>query len=93
MPIINLPPGNKQLAFADGSPKARADHRGRAYVTDEQAKMINSMRGNGEGGLINALGGEYGPGAQGGRICGCGPTIYYEWTKTCPKCGQATTAR
>jgi hypothetical protein len=93
VPKVNLPPGNKRLTFADGSEPVNANRRGHAVVTDAQAKMINSMRGNGEGGLINALGGEYGPGAVGGRVCTCSATIYYEWTKTCPKCGAETTAR
>lgn len=93
MPTINLPPGNKRLTFADGSEPATANRRGRAVVTDEQARMINSMRGNGEGGLINAFAGEYGPGAVGGRICGCSRTIYYEWTLICPRCGAETAKR
>lgn len=93
MPEINLPPGNRRLKFADHSDPVTADRWGHATCTDSQAKMINSMTGNGEGGLINALGGVYGPGAQGGRICSCSATIYYEWTKTCPRCGEDTTPR
>jgi hypothetical protein len=93
MPQINLPPGNRRLTFADRSKPVNADRWGHATVTDEQARMINSMTGNGEGGLINALGGEYGPGAVGGRTCTCSATIYYEWTKVCPRCGEETTAR
>jgi hypothetical protein len=90
MPTINLPPGNRRLTFADGSEPVTANRKGHAVVTDEQAKMINSMRGNGEGGLINARTGEFGPGATGGRTCACSPTRYYEWTKACPRCGAET---
>jgi len=66
---------------------------GKIVVSDQHGDDINKLRGNGEGGLINADGGIYGAGAIGGRICSCSPTIYYEWTKSCPRCGKETTAR
>lgn len=88
MPYVNLPPGNAQLAFADGGPVARREN-GRAWVSDERAKMINSMRGNGEGGLLNASNREYGTVTGSGRTC-CGRR-YYKFTTICPRCGQETT--
>lgn len=92
MPYVNAPPGNKQLSFADGGPVARREN-GRFFVSEERAKMINSMRGNGDGGLLNASGAEYGAGGEGGRICRCSATLYYDWTKTCPRCGEDTEPR
>lgn len=65
---------------------------GKITVSDEHAKDIDKLRGNGEGGLLHASFREYGT-ASGGRICSCSATIYYEWTKTCPKCGQETKPR
>jgi hypothetical protein len=65
---------------------------GKITVSDEHARDINKLRGNGEGGLINATFHEFGSGA-GGRVCDCSPTVYYEWTKTCPRCGAETKPR
>lgn len=87
MPYVNLPPGNTRLKFADGGPVAHREN-GRAFVSDERAKMINSMAGNGEGGLLNATSREYGTGGKGGREhCG---RLYYKFTTVCPKCGGET---
>lgn len=85
MPYVNLPPGNFRLAFPDGSLARREN--GKAFVTDEQAKMINSMRGNGEGGLINGQPGERGAagGAPGWSCCG---GLWYAWSPACPRCGK-----
>lgn len=86
VPYINLPPGNKQLRFPDDSVARREN--GKAFVTDAQGAMINSMRGNGEGGLINGQPGVYGASGRPGRTC-CG-RLYYAFTKVCPKCGGET---
>jgi len=92
MPYITAPPGCRQLAFADGGKPVQVDRRGRAYVSDERAKMINSMRGNGEGGLINGLAGEFLKTAKTGRWCtGCTPPrLWNAWNTTCPRCGAET---
>lgn len=66
---------------------------GKIIVSDDHARDINKLRGNGEGGLINALFHEYGAGAVGGRVCPCSRTIWHDWTKVCPKCGQETKPR
>lgn len=88
MPYVNAPPGNVRLAFADGGAPARREN-GRFFVSDERAKMINSMSGNGEGGLLNASSREYGArGGKPGRTC-CG-RLYYAFTVTCPQCGRET---
>lgn len=66
---------------------------GKITVSDEHARDIDKLRGNGEGGLLHATFREYGDAAQGGRTCDCSPTIYYEWTKVCPRCGAETKPR
>jgi hypothetical protein len=90
MPYITAPPGCRQLAFADGGKPVRVDRRGRAYVSDERARMINSMRGNGEGGLINGLAGEFGVRGKAGRWCAACRRLWYPWAVLCPKCDAET---
>jgi hypothetical protein len=91
MPWITLPPGCRRLTFADGSKPAVANWRGRAEVTESQAKMIDSMRGNGEGGLIHGQAGEYGVTGKAGRWCQDCRRLWYAWAIRCPRCGTETT--
>lgn len=88
MPVVNLPPGNTRVKMEDGT-LYRAQG-GKITVSDEHAAAINRLDGNGTAGLINAGFHEFGTGKGAGRACPCHPTIYYAWTKICPKCGSET---
>jgi len=93
MPEITLPPGCRRLTFADGSDPVTADRWGHATVTDSQAKMIDSMRGNGEGGLIHGQTGIYTKSRRSaGRWCmTCvPPRLWNAWNKRCPRCDAET---
>lgn len=95
MPKVNLPPGCAQLKFADGDPRPVRATRpgGSVVVSDERARMIDSMTGNGEGGLVHAAFREYGDSTRSpGRVCTrCGFKAY-AWSLTCPRssCGAGT---
>jgi hypothetical protein len=90
MPYVTAPPGCRQLAFADGGKPVPVDRRGRAFVSDERAKMINSMQGNGTAGLVNGQAGEYGVTKKVGRWCTWCNRLWYPWVKTCNRCGSET---
>lgn len=94
MPYVNLPPGCKQLAFADGGRPAVGDRAGgRAEVSDSRARMIDQMSGNGDAGLVGrATFHEFTTGTRAGRWCTtCQPArLWNAWNQTCPRCGAAT---
>jgi hypothetical protein len=91
MPKVNLPPGCSRLAFDDGGRPAIATRPGGSVVvSDERAKAIDSMRGNGEGGLVHASFREYGDVKKAGRWCQPCRRLWYAWCTDCPKCGQPT---
>ncbi len=86
---VNLPPGCKSLLMQDGKRYVAAREGGKVTVSDEHAKAIDKVPGNGTAGLVSANGGFYAPaGGKPGRVC-CGRT-WYAFTKICPKCGAAT---
>lgn len=91
MPYVNLPPGCSRLKFADGGKPAVANKPGgKVYVSDARAKMIDSMTGNGEGGLVSGKYHEYGVSGKAGRWCQACRRLWYAWATVCPKCGQPT---
>lgn len=94
MPRVQLPPGCAQLKFADGDPRPVKAARpgGSVVVSDERAKMIDSMRGNGEGGLVHGKHREFGAVTKAGRWCLACRRLWYPWAVSCPRCGAETVA-
>ncbi len=90
MPYVNFPPGMRSLAFTDGLPPATASREGgRVELSDERARAVDAMTGNGDAGLVTARFRSYG-GTKRGRVCSCSPTIWNAWTTQCPKCKSLT---
>lgn len=91
MPYVNLPPGNRSLRMEDGTRYVAAREGGRVEVSEDHARAIDRMPGNGTAGLLTATWREYG-GSSGkrGQVCPCSPTIWNSWTKTCPRCQGPT---
>ncbi|HUY46557.1 MAG TPA: hypothetical protein VMV92_12625 [Streptosporangiaceae bacterium] len=94
MPVVQFPPGCSSLRFADGLPPAKANRPGGySNVSDERAKAINSMSGNGTAGLVNGNPGTFVTSARkNGRWCkACSPArLWNAWSALCPRCGSPT---
>ena len=71
MPYVNLAPGNSGLQMEDGTHYKASRPGGRVEVSDEHARAIDRMGGNGDAGLLHASFREYGAGGNG------------RWCKTC----------
>jgi hypothetical protein len=89
MPYVNLPPGNSSLAFEDGSRAVASRPGGRVWLSDKQAKAVDSMSGNGDAGLVTGRFRSYG-GSRNGRWCAACRRLWNAWNRECPKCGAAT---
>ena len=65
---------------------------GRVEVSDERARMIDAMSGNGTAGLLTASFREFGGGRKAGRWCtNCEPARSSNaWNDFCPRCNGAT---
>lgn len=91
MPRFPAPPGNTRLRMEDGTPyKAE---RGFFNVSDEHARAIDRVPGNGTAGLLSATTGTFvSSGRRNGRWCRtCTPArLWQPWTGFCPRCGSAT---
>lgn len=94
MPRVNLPPGC--LGFADGDKKYLAERGPGSYVNLDDERQLKKLANQdyASAGLVDA-----GPEKQfikdprrQGRWCPHCPcnTIWQAWTRTCPKCGEAT---
>ena len=89
MPQVQLPPGCKSLAFADGTRAVAAREGGYVNVSDRHARDIDAMSGNGDAGLLTGRFRVFG-GTRTGRVCKCSPTIWNAWSVQCPRCGGPT---
>jgi hypothetical protein len=92
MPYVNLPPGNSGLQMEYGQHYKASRPGGRVEVSDEHARAIDRMPGNGTAGLLTARFREFGASGKPGRVCtGCG-RAYYPFTLRCPRaaCGAPT---
>lgn len=90
MPKVNLPPGNSALRFEDGTRYRAGRPGGSVVVTDEHARQIDAMRGNGEGGLVHGKFREFGAVQKAGRWCAECRRLWYPWCAECPRCDLAT---
>jgi hypothetical protein len=90
MPLINLPPGCRQVRMEDGTLYRASREGGHITVSDSHAKAIDSLRGNGDGGLLHATAGEYGARSKSGRWCQACRRLWYAWAAQCPRCGGET---
>ena len=89
MPYVNLPPGCSHLKFADSEKPIRPVRPGgRVEVSDERARMIDAMSGNGTAGLLTASFREFGTVKKAGRWCRTCNRLWYPWKTEC--CGAAT---
>lgn len=89
MPKVQLPPGNSAIRMEDGTRYKAARTGGYVTVSDEHARAIDRLAGNGDAGLLTGAFRSYG-GTRRAQVCPCGPTRWNSWTKTCPKCGGET---
>ena len=93
MPIVNAPPGLRQIKMYDGTvyPVDRASRR-MNVDNPEHAAAIDAMSGNGTAGLLTAQFREFGGGRKAGRWCtSCQPArLWQPWSTECPRCGAAT---
>lgn len=93
VPYVNLPPGNSGLRMEDGTHYKAPRAGGRVFVSDEHARAIDRLPGNGDAGLVGtATFREFGTAGKTGRWCtSCQPArLWNPWNQTCPKCGAAT---
>jgi hypothetical protein len=93
MPKVQLPPGCSSLRFADGMPPAKAARPGGyVNVSDERARAIDSMSGNGDAGLVTGRFRVFGSSPKAGRWCrNCQPArLWNAWNDVCPRCGAPT---
>lgn len=92
MSRLNLPPGCRSIRMEDGTRYVAAREGGHVEVADQHVSLINGMRGNGEGGLLNAGFRDFGVTTKGksGRWCQQCRRLWYAWAKVCPRCGTDT---
>lgn len=93
MKQVNLPPGCRSLRFEDGTRVVARREGGMVTVSDDHARAIDAVPGNGVAGLVTGNAGTYfGRGPANGRRCvACQPTrLWYAWTERCPRCDAAT---
>ena len=93
MPYVNLPPGCSHLKFADGQkPIPAVRPGGRVFVSDERARAIDAMSGNGTAGLVTGAFRVFGTSPRAGRWCrSCTPArLWNPWNAFCPRCGSDT---
>lgn len=90
MPRMNLPPGNRSVQMEDGTRYVASRQGGHVEVSDQHARDIDKLSGNGDGGLLHAVAGAYGAGTGGpSRTCERCGFRGYAFTLTCPRsfCG------
>jgi hypothetical protein len=92
MPQVNLPPGCRSLQMEDGKRYVAGRSGGQVSVSDDHAKAIDRLAGNGTAGLITAGFRQFGAVRKPGRWCtSCQPArLWQPWSETCPRCGAAT---
>lgn len=93
MPKVNLPPGCSSLQIYDGTRYKAGRPGGQITVSDDHAKAIDAMSGNGTAGLVTAGFREFGVGKKkAGRWCmNCQPArLWQPWSTSCPRCGSET---
>jgi hypothetical protein len=92
VPVVNLPPGCKSLAFEDGKRYIAARAGGQVTVSDQHARDIDKIPGNGTAGLVTGQFRAYGGRGKPGRVCTACGRISYPWSMTCPResCGAPT---
>lgn len=92
MPYVNLPPGNRSLQMEDGTRYVAGRSGGRVEVSEDHARAIDRLSGNGTAGLLTAQWREYGGSSRPGRVCTSCGFIAYAWATTCPRtgCGAPT---
>jgi hypothetical protein len=92
MPKVQLPPGNSGLQMEDGTHYKAGRPGGYVNVSDDHARAIDRMSGNGTAGLITAGFRVFGSSPRAGRWCtSCQPArLWNAWNDSCPRCGAAT---
>jgi hypothetical protein len=92
MPKVQLPPGNFGLQMEDGTRYRAGRPGGSVDVTDEHARAIDRIHGNGTAGLITAGFRQFGAVKKAGRWCkSCQPArLWNAWNDTCPRCSSET---
>lgn len=84
---MHLPPGCEGLT--GGAERYRARPGGTVTVTDDDAKRINAMPGNGTAGLVTAAYRVF-LGTKKGMRCPADGRVWNAWTEHCHSCGTAT---
>jgi hypothetical protein len=86
---VQLPPGCE--GFTGGSERYRARPGGVVTVSDEDARKLDAMPGNGTAGLVTARSRVF-AGTRKSRWCfACTPArVWNAWTTRCHRCGGAT---
>ncbi len=89
MKQVQLPPGCRSLRLEDGTRYVARREGGMVTVSDDHARAIDKMPGNGDAGLVHGNAGmTIKGGPRNGRKClSCG-RLWYPWTLEC--CGEAT---
>lgn len=88
MPKVQLPPGNFGFQMEDGTRYRAGRPGGHVNVSDEHAKAIDRVSGNGTAGLVTAGFREFGAVKKPGRWCRQCNKLWYPWRLEC--CGAAT---
>lgn len=98
MPKVQLPPGGRSLSFerpnSDGVTRYTAAREGGfVNVSEDHARAIDRIGGNGTAGLLSGNPGVFvTSGRKNGRWCKtCLPArLWHPWTTECPRCGSPT---
>jgi hypothetical protein len=86
---VNLPPGCRSLKLEDGTRYVAPREGGRVTVTDDHARAIDRMPGNGTAGLVTGMAG-FALGTKKGRWCAPCHRVWNAWSELCPRCGLPT---
>jgi hypothetical protein len=84
-----LPPGCFSLAMEDGTRYKARKAGGHVEVSEDHARAINRLKGNGDAGLVTAKNAHF-VGTRNGRWCEACRRLWNVWSVACPRCNAPT---